>query len=109
MKLTNAQIFDLATSLEQLMEKQMPVKLAFQLSRIFLALENQRKAIALVVGKLPKGEDGMPEAEPFRELLSIENDIPLEPVDPEEFFQAFSSITPKQALALLPILKGGES
>lgn len=108
MKLSNAQIFDLAHSLEELMEKQLPVKLAFKLSRIFQTLEDHRKSIARVIEKLPRDEEGRPETESFCELLAIEIEVSIQPVEPDELFQAFNTITPKQALALLPIMKGGE-
>ncbi len=154
MKLTNAQIFDLACSLEGLMEQTLPVKLAFQISQIFLSLESLRRSIALVIEKLPKGENGVPEEEPFTELLAIENEVAIEPIDflsleslrrsialvieklpkgengvPEEepftellaienevaiepidsaeLFKALDTMTPRQAMALVPILKGG--
>lgn len=107
MKLTNAQIFDLAYSLEELMEKQLPVKLAFRLSKIFLTLESHRRSIALVVERLPRDENGVPQSEPFTELLAIENEVAIEAINSDEFFQAISSMTPKQAMAMLPIMKEG--
>ena len=107
MKLTNAQIFDLACSLEGLMEQTLPVKLAFQISQIFLSLESLRRSIALVIEKLPKGENGVPEEEPFTELLAIENEVAIEPIDSIELFKALDIMTPRQAMALVPILKGG--
>lgn len=108
MKLSNAQIFDLACSLESLMEHSLPVKLAFRLSRMYLTLESHRRSIALVIEKLPKGKDGVPEKESFMELLAIENDVAIEPVDSKEFFEALDFMTPREALSLLPVLKEGE-
>lgn len=107
MKLTNAQVFDLAQSLEGLMEQSLPVQLAFQISQIFLSLESLRRSIALVVEKLPKSENGIPEEEPFTELLAIENEVPIEPIDSSALFQALETMTPRQAMALTPILKEG--
>ncbi len=107
MKLSNAQIFDLAFSLEGLMEKQLPVKTAYRLSQIFLKLESHRRSIALVIEKLPKNEEGMPEQQGFQELLEIENEIDIEPIDSGALFESLDSITPKEMMALLPILKEG--
>lgn len=107
MKLTNAQIFDLACSLEGLMEQTLPVKLAFQLSQIFLSLESLRRSIALVIEKLPKGENGIPEEGPFAELLAIENEVSIDPIDSAELFKSINTMTPRQAMSLMPILKGG--
>lgn len=107
MKLSNAQIFDLAFSLEGLMEKQLPVKTAYRLSQIFLKLENHRRSIALVIEKLPKNEDGMPEQKGFQELLEIENEVDIEPIDSGTLFESLNSISPREMMALLPILKEG--
>lgn len=109
MKLTNAQIFDLAFSLESLIENPMPVKLAFKLSQITLAIENHRKSMVLVIDKIPRKNDGTPEDVPFMELLQIENEIAIEPIDQNELFESVSTISPKQLLALMPILKGGNA
>ena len=107
MKLSNAQIFDLAFSLEGLMEKQLPVRMAYRLSQIFLKLESHRRSIALVIEKLPKNEDGMPEQKGFQELLEIENEVEIQPIESQEIFDALDSISPKEMMALLPILKEG--
>ena len=66
-----------------------------------------KRQIALVIEKLPKGENGVPEEEPFTELLAIENDVNIEPIDSAELFKALNTMTPRQAMALLPILKEG--
>lgn len=105
MKLTNAQIFDLAFSLEELVEQKLPVKLAFALSQMFLTLENHRRSIALVIEKLPKNENGVPHEQSFSELLAIENEVAIEPIESSVLFEALDSMTPKQAMAMLPILK----
>ncbi|MEY8380387.1 hypothetical protein [Ileibacterium valens] len=72
-----------------------------------LSLESLRRSIALVIEKLPKGKNGVPEEEPFTELLAIENEVAINPIDSEELFKAMDTITPRQAMALVPILKGG--
>lgn len=107
MKLSNAQIFDLAFSLEGLMEKQLPVKTAYRLSQIFLKLESHRRSIALVIEKLPKNEEGMPEQQGFQELLEIENEVDIEPIESDALFDSLNSISPREMMALLPILKEG--
>ena len=89
------------------MEQTLPVKLAFQLSQIFLSLESLRRSIALVIEKLPKDENGIPEEKPFAELLAIENEVSIDPIDSAELFKSLNTMTPRQAMALLPILKGG--
>ncbi len=43
----------------------------------------------------------------FTELLAIENEVAIEPIDSEELFKALDTMTPRQAMALVPILKGG--
>lgn len=109
MKLTNAQIFDLASSLEGLMNRQLPVRTAFQLSKLFLRLESLRRSIALVIEKLPKNEDGIPEEKPLLELLQIENEVEIDPIPASVIFDSFETISPKEMTALLPVLKEGGS
>lgn len=107
MKLSNVQIFDLASTLESLMERTLPVKLAFQLSRMYLTLESHRRSIALVIQKLPKNAEGVPEEDAFRELLEIVNEVAINPIESDFLFEALDSITPREAMALLPIMKEG--
>ena len=49
----------------------------------------------------------MPEQKGFQELLEIENEVDIQPVESQEIFDALDSISPKEMMALLPILKEG--
>lgn len=107
MKLLNGQVFDLVTGLEKLLDQQLPPALSFQVADAFTQLEAKRRAIALAAKALPKKE-GSDEVQsgPFSELLLVETDVEVMPLDREELAAHLGTIEPRVILSLKPLWKG---
>ena len=99
MVLTNQRIIDLLNTIGSIMNKDFPVKLTFQL------IDNQEKLIKHYE-VYEKAKAKVKTEEELLELLGIETEVDINPIDKNELLESGINLTPAQLVGLKRIIDG---
>lgn len=99
MKLTNRRIVDLLNTIGSVINKDFPIKITFQL------MENQDKLIKPYETYF-KAKEKVKSEEELLELLELETEVDITPIDKEELIQSGINLSPAQLIGLKRIING---
>jgi hypothetical protein len=103
--MTNLDVLNVYSACENLLDKEIDVSLAFRLADTVAALEAKRKAIYMVIQKIPKDENGNPNTADWEKLMSSDAKIEVETFTRDEIMSAFEKVNVRAILALKAIIK----
>jgi hypothetical protein len=103
--MTNLDVLNVYSACENLLDKEIDVALAFRLADTVSALEAKRKAIYMVIQKIPKDENGNPNTQDWEKLMSSDAKIEVGTFTREEIMSAFEKVNVRAILALKAIIK----
>jgi hypothetical protein len=100
----NVDVLNVYGAMEQLLDKEIDVELAFRLADIISKLEPKQKAITMVMQRIEKDENGNPNDRDFQKLLAQDAGIEVKKFSKKELTDAFDKLNIRTLLALKSIL-----